>query len=83
MIQAFQGALSFVAKYPDRTEIIPELIETGIEELQHFQQVYAQMQKRGIPLAKEITEDPYIKALLNLCHTDPPRRTGAEPPVLR
>src|SRR5262245_12623464 len=62
-------AMSFVAKYPDRTEIIPELIETGIEELQHFQQVHAHMAKRGIPLAREITEDPYIKALLNLCHT--------------
>ena len=67
-------ALSFVAKYPDRVEIIPELIETGIEELQHFQQVHALMQKRGIPLAKEIAEDPYIKALLALCHTDPQRR---------
>jgi len=67
-------ALSFVAKYPDRLEIIPELIETGIEELQHFQQVYLHMQKRGIRLAKEIPEDPYIKALLDLCHSDPERR---------
>ncbi|MHB8521058.1 MAG: MiaE family protein [Limisphaerales bacterium] len=67
-------AMSFVAKYPDRVEILPELIETGIEELQHFQQVYAQMRKRGIPLTPVIAEDPYIKALMNLCHTDPPRR---------
>jgi tRNA-(ms[2]io[6]A)-hydroxylase len=67
-------AMSFVAKYPDRIEIIPELIETGIEELQHFQQVYAHMQKRGIRLAKEMTEDLYIKGLLNLCHTDPLNR---------
>ena len=67
-------AMSFVAKYPDRVEIIPELIETGIEELQHFQQVYAHMQKRGIRLAKEMTEDLYIKGLLNLCHTDPLNR---------
>src|SRR5919108_5318090 len=67
-------ALSFVAKYPDRVEIIPQLIETGIEELEHFQQVYTHMQRRGIRLAKEITEDPYIKALLALCHTDPSRR---------
>src|SRR5207249_11705107 len=50
-------AMSFVAKYPDRVEIIPELIETGVEELEHFQQVYARMEKRGIPLAKEMTED--------------------------
>jgi tRNA-(ms[2]io[6]A)-hydroxylase len=67
-------AMSFVAKYPDRLEIIPELIETGIEELQHFQEVYGHMAKRGILLAKEMSEDPYIKALLNLCHTDPLRR---------
>ena len=67
-------AMSFVAKYPDRLEIIPELIETALEELGHFQEVYDRMQKRGIPLAREMTEDPYIKALMNLCHTDPMRR---------
>lgn len=67
-------ALSFVAKHPDRVEIIPDLIETAIEELGHFQQVYAHLQKRGLQLAREMTEDPYIKALLALCHTDPLRR---------
>lgn len=67
-------AMSFVAKYPDRVEIIPELIATGIEELEHFQQVHAMMGKRGIRLAKEIAEDPYIKALLALCRTDPINR---------
>src|SRR5438132_12536709 len=67
-------AVSFVAKYPDRVEIIPELIETAIEELGHFQQVYAHMAKRGIRLAKEMNEDPYIKALLGLCLTDPLNR---------
>jgi tRNA-(ms[2]io[6]A)-hydroxylase len=67
-------ALSFVAKYPDRCEIMPELIETAVEELGHFQQVYSHMEKRGIRLAREIAEDPYIKALLALCHTDPQRR---------
>ena len=40
-------AMSFVAKYPNRTEIIPELIATAIEELEHFQQVYQLMEKRG------------------------------------
>jgi len=67
-------AMSFVAKYPDRIEILSELIETGIEELEHFRQVYAHMEKRGIRLAKEMTEDPYIKALLNLCRSDPANR---------
>lgn len=62
-------AMSFVAKYPDRTEIIPELIETGIEELEHFQQVYDLMRKRGIQLNHNITEDLYVKALIKKCHS--------------
>ncbi|MEM1322724.1 MAG: tRNA-(ms[2]io[6]A)-hydroxylase [Bacteroidota bacterium] len=62
-------AMSFVAKYPDRKEIIPELIETAIEELEHFQQVYELMEKRGIALTHSIGEDPYLKALLKLCHS--------------
>ncbi|MFK8007250.1 MAG: tRNA-(ms[2]io[6]A)-hydroxylase [Saprospiraceae bacterium] len=62
-------AMSFVAKYPDRKEIIPELIEIGIEELEHFQQVYELMAKNGIPLKHSIGEDPYLKKLLKLCHS--------------
>src|SRR3954464_15060807 len=64
-------AMSFVAKYPDRVEIIPELIETGREELEHFQQVYAHMAKRGIQLAKEMKQDPYISALLDIYLSGP------------
>ncbi len=62
-------AMSFVAKYPDRSEIIPELIETGIEELEHFQSVYQLMEQKGIPLTHSIGEDPYVKALIKLCHS--------------
>jgi len=62
-------AMSFVAKYPDREAIIPELIETGIEELEHFQMVYKLMSEKGIPLVHSIGEDPYLKALLKLCHS--------------
>lgn len=61
-------AMGMVAKYPDRTGIIPELIETAIEELEHFQQVYQLMESRGIALPAKITEDPYVKALLAICH---------------
>lgn len=62
-------AMSFVAKYPDRKEIIPELIETAIEELEHFQQVYDLMRAKGIPLTHSIGEDLYVKALIKLCHS--------------
>lgn len=67
-------AMSLVAKYPNRLEIIPELIATGVEELEHFQQVYEVMRARGIPLLKEIQKDPYITALMKLLHSDTERR---------
>jgi len=62
-------AMSFVAKYPNRTEIIPELIEIGIEELEHFQQVYELMASKGIELQHSIGKDPYLDKLLKLCHS--------------
>lgn len=62
-------ALSFVAKYPDKKEIIPELIDTALEELEHFKLVYQLMEKRGISLPSSMSEDPYIKALLVQCHS--------------
>jgi len=62
-------AMSFVAKYPDRKEILPELIATGIEELEHFQQVYDLMAARNIPLSHSIGEDLYVKQLIKLCHS--------------
>ncbi len=65
--KASSMAMSFVAKYPNRKEIIPELIETAIEELEHFQQVYQLMEARGIELPASMGKDPYIEQLLKLC----------------
>ncbi len=67
--KASATAMSFVAKYPNRVEIIPELIAIGVEELEHFQQVYQLMESRGIQLAHSIAEDKYIKTLMKLCHS--------------
>ena len=67
--KASSMAMSFVAKYPDRLEILPELIETGIEELEHFQEVYKLMQSRGVQLRPTMSEDLYVKALIKQCHS--------------
>lgn len=67
-------AMSFVAKYPDRTAIVPELIHTGIEELEHFRLVYKIMEQRGLSLNHSIGEDAYVKALLKHCHSDREKR---------
>lgn len=65
-------AMSMVAKYPDRTAIIPELIETALEEMEHFKLVYEIMAARGVQLAHVIPKDIYIENLMKL------RRTGRE-----
>ena len=62
-------AMSFVAKYPDRMEIIPELIETAVEELEHFQQVYEIMAQRGVRLPSEMSQDLYVKRLIDHCRS--------------
>ena len=62
-------AMSFVAKYPDRVEIIPELIETAVEELEHFRDVYKLMESRGVTLPERMTEDVYAKKLVKQCHS--------------
>ncbi|MDH5475767.1 MAG: tRNA-(ms[2]io[6]A)-hydroxylase [Cyclobacteriaceae bacterium] len=62
-------AMSFVAKFPDRLEIIPELIETAVEELEHFQSVYDIMKKRDVQLMHEIKQDMYVKQLIDFCRS--------------
>ena len=55
--------MSMIAKYPDRTRIIPQLIELALEELEHFAEAYAFMERRGLQLGKD-TPDPYVNQLL-------------------
>jgi tRNA-(ms[2]io[6]A)-hydroxylase len=68
--KASSMVMSLVAKYPNRIEIIPELIATAVEELEHFQQVYQVMEKMGILLPHEIGKDEYAVQLVNLCRSD-------------
>lgn len=67
-------AMSFVAKCPDKVEIIPELIETALEELEHFQQVYKIMEKKGVRLKAEMPQDKYMQELINSCRSNKEER---------
>jgi tRNA-(ms[2]io[6]A)-hydroxylase len=66
-------ALSLVMKYPDRKALIPHLIRLAQEELEHFQEVYALMEARNIPIGKEI-KDPYVNQLLSHCRSESEER---------
>ena len=59
-------AMSLVAKYPDRHFIIQPLIETAIEELEHFRDVVLWMEKLGVHLSADMQPDPYVNQLIAL-----------------
>jgi tRNA-(ms[2]io[6]A)-hydroxylase len=61
--------MSFIAKYPDRTKMIPSLIDHAIEELEHFKGVYKIMHERGIALPHKIGEDKYAQELVKLARS--------------
>ena len=67
--KASATAMSLVAKYPNRVEILPELIDIAIEELEHFKLVYALIEERGMQLTHSIPTDPYIKSLMKKMHS--------------
>ena len=60
--KASAQALSLVVKYPDRRALIPGLIALAREELEHFEEVYAVLARRGLALACD-TRDPYVQRL--------------------
>lgn len=62
--KAFAFAMSLVAKYPDRTGLIGTLIDLAQEELEHFREVYALLEHRGLALRRD-EADPYIQQLLS------------------
>tara|TARA_B100001287_G_scaffold125390_1_gene105665 strand:- start:972 stop:1550 length:579 start_codon:yes stop_codon:yes gene_type:complete len=62
--------LSLIAKYPDRTKIIDELIQISVEELLHFKQVYELIRYRGNELNGVFQKDPYIKGLMSIVRSD-------------
>jgi tRNA-(ms[2]io[6]A)-hydroxylase len=62
--------LSLIAKYPNRTEIIDELIQISVEELLHFKQVYELIRYRGHQLNGVFQKDPYIKGVMSIVRSD-------------
>jgi len=66
--KASASAMSFVVRYPDRQAILAPLIDHAIEELQHFQLIYTEIERRGLTLARD-TKDPYIQPLIKAVRT--------------
>lgn len=56
-------ALSLVAHYPDRTELVSKMIDLAIEELNHYKQVTRLMHKRGLVQCPD-EKDSYVNQLM-------------------
>lgn len=55
-------AMSFVAHYPDRPELVRACIALAREELEHFERVVERLAERGLTLGPD-TRDPYVGSL--------------------
>ena len=60
--KASATGMSFVVKYPDRTELMEPLIEFSREELEHFHIMYRVLARRGLRLVDDY-RDAYVNGL--------------------
>lgn len=65
-------AMSFVAHYPDKLELVRTMIDLAQEELRHFSEVYALMESRGLVLGPD-RKDGYVRGLLESVRKDGPK----------
>ncbi len=60
--KASSMALTMVAHYPDKTELVTAMIDLALEELSHFRAVVKLMHERGLTLLPD-EKDLYVNAL--------------------
>lgn len=60
--KASSTALALLSHYPDRTELVKDMIELAREELEHFHQVLDLILERGLMLAPD-RKDAYVRGL--------------------
>lgn len=58
-------AMSLVAHYPDKTELVSAMIGLAIEELEHFQQVFSLIVERKLVIGPD-EKDEYVNRLRQL-----------------
>jgi tRNA 2-(methylsulfanyl)-N6-isopentenyladenosine37 hydroxylase len=72
--KAAASALSLIAAYPGRSELVRQMAALAIEELQHFRAVHERLVARGRSLGRD-SGDPYAQKLLALARADRGRLT--------
>ena len=62
--KAASNAISIIVKFPQYSDVVEAMGELVKEEMEHFQMVHREIQKRGLELGKE-RRDEYIHDLLS------------------
>jgi tRNA 2-(methylsulfanyl)-N6-isopentenyladenosine37 hydroxylase len=62
-------AMSLVAHYPDRPELVRAMIALAQEELEHFRQVWVRVNERGLTLGPD-TKDKYVRKLRTILRSE-------------
>ncbi len=60
--KASATAMTLVAHYPDRTELVRQCLAVAREELEHFERVWEKLTERGLVLGPD-TRNPYMARL--------------------
>lgn len=71
--KAASTAINLIFRYPERTSLMRSLSELAREELDHFEQVLAVLEERGIPFAR-LTPSPYAARLMEVVRASEPER---------
>lgn len=62
--KAASNAISIIVKFPNYPDVVDAMCELSKEEMEHFQMVHNELQKRGLKLGRE-RKDDYIHDLLS------------------
>ena len=71
--KAASTALSLMFRHPERTELVEKMSRLAREELRHFEQVHAIMQRRGIAY-RHISPSRYAAGMMELVRGEPTQR---------
>lgn len=66
-------ALALITRYPKRMRLIRDMIALAQEELEHFDMVMKELEKRGLTLSKDVG-NPYANALHKFVRQGEPKR---------
>ncbi len=71
--KAASTALSLIFRYPERTALLEPLSQLAREELQHFELMLEELERRGITYRKQ-KPSPYAGRLMTVVRTSEPER---------